>query len=129
MDFVQMVETLQLRAFLMENVTGLANRYDGKAIAEVLDLFDTLDYNWRYEKLNAINYSCPWSIVRGHMRKPGEWMTLLDERILERLDEDSWSTPALVAREAGSQVFECACARATGDARERRLGRSTLPRE
>lgn len=58
-DFVRMVEELQPRAFLMENVTGLASMYDGKAIEEVLDLFDTLDYNYSYEKLNAINYGAP----------------------------------------------------------------------
>jgi DNA (cytosine-5)-methyltransferase 1 len=58
-DFVRMVEEIQPRAFLMENVTGLASMYDGEALEEVLDLFDTLDYNYRYEKLNAINYGAP----------------------------------------------------------------------
>lgn len=58
-DFARMVKEIQPRAFLMENVTGLESMYGGDAIQEVLDLLDTLDYNYSYQKLNAINYAAP----------------------------------------------------------------------
>lgn len=31
------------------------------------------------------------------MRKSGQWMQQLDERILEHLAEDGWSTPKMIA--------------------------------
>lgn len=33
------------------------------------------------------------------MRKSGRWMQQLDERILEHLAEDGWSTPALIVKD------------------------------
>jgi len=37
------------------------------------------------------------------MRKSGQWMQQLDERILEHLSEQSWSTPQLMAQD---RMFE-----------------------
>lgn len=58
-DFARMIKEIQPRAFLMENVTGLASMYGGKAIDEVTSLFDTLGYEYEWRKLNAINFGAP----------------------------------------------------------------------
>jgi len=38
------------------------------------------------------------------MRKSEHWMKQLDERILEHLDTEGWSTPFIMAREAGFEA-------------------------
>jgi DNA (cytosine-5)-methyltransferase 1 len=58
-DFVRMVDELEPQSFLMENVTGLVNMYDGEALEEVLGMMDTLDYSYDYEVLNAVDYGVP----------------------------------------------------------------------
>lgn len=58
-EFVRIVDALQPRAFIMENVTGLTSMYDGNALDEVTDLLDTLGYNYQHRILNAVNYGVP----------------------------------------------------------------------
>jgi DNA (cytosine-5)-methyltransferase 1 len=58
-DYARMVKEIQPKAFLMENVTGLETMYNGDAIEEVIELFDTLGYNYEYRTLNAINFGAP----------------------------------------------------------------------
>ena len=41
--------------------------------------------------------------MKSQIRKSGHWMQQLDERILEHLAEDGWSTPQLMAQD---RMFE-----------------------
>ncbi len=52
------------------------------------------------------------------MRKSGQWMQQLDERILELLDQDGFSTPALIAKDSRFEDLDASEARIRERCRE-----------
>lgn len=58
-DFIRIVGELRPRAFLLENVTGLATMHGGRLFTNVLDLLDNLGYKFHYAVLFAADYGVP----------------------------------------------------------------------
>jgi len=52
------------------------------------------------------------------IRKTGRWMQQLDERILEHLAEEGWSTPELIADDPSFNDLQCSTARVRERCRE-----------
>jgi DNA (cytosine-5)-methyltransferase 1 len=58
-DFIRIVRDLRPRAFLLENVTGLATMHDGKLFERVLDELDVLGYKFHFQVLFAADHGVP----------------------------------------------------------------------
>ena len=58
-SFVRIVEDINPKVFVLENVPGLVRLFNGKAIENVLADFTALGYKVTYEILSADNYGVP----------------------------------------------------------------------
>ncbi len=59
LSFISVVKELRPKAFLIENVPGLAMMYDGKVKDEIIKRFTKLGYNVNYKILTAADYGVP----------------------------------------------------------------------
>ena len=60
-SFVEIVERLQPRAVLFENVSGFRRMYGGRAYHALVESLHTLGYATHHQILNALNYGVPQS--------------------------------------------------------------------
>src|SRR5690606_22136006 len=61
-EFTRVISEIEPPMFLMENVPGLASMKNGigkKIVDELLEVFDKLDYQTRYNILTAADYGVP----------------------------------------------------------------------
>jgi DNA (cytosine-5)-methyltransferase 1 len=58
-DFLRIVDELQPRFFLLENVTGLRTLHRGRLFENVLESLDELGYAFRYGVLHAADFGVP----------------------------------------------------------------------
>ena len=63
-DFARMVDELQPKVFIYENVPGLLNHDNGNTFRIITEIFDSLGYNWQYQKLNSKDYGIPQNRTR-----------------------------------------------------------------
>lgn len=60
LDFINIINTVKPKVFLIENVKGLLNHDKGKTFSIILqELNKTQEYKIKYECLNSLNYSVP----------------------------------------------------------------------
>lgn len=94
--YLRMLDELRPRAFILENVAGLAYKVHDSALQLILDTASRLGYNISKQVLNAANYGVPQIRERffvvgmldetfdfpeaTHAKEPGE--SLLDQRLL-----------------------------------------------
>ncbi len=58
-DVVRIIKEKKPKAFILENVKGLTNHDDGNTLKAILDIIDDLDYDCKFDVLNAKNYNVP----------------------------------------------------------------------
>jgi DNA (cytosine-5)-methyltransferase 1 len=58
-SFVQIVQSVKPKVFLLENVPGLVRLFNGKALESILTDFSALGYKVTYELLSADGYGVP----------------------------------------------------------------------
>lgn len=58
-EFVRVVELIQPKMFVMENVARMATHNHGKTIKEICDCFTKVGYKVDYKVLNAVNFGVP----------------------------------------------------------------------
>lgn len=63
-DFARMVNELQPKVFIYENVPGLLNHDGGNTFNIITAIFESLGYNWTWAKLNAKDYGIPQNRYR-----------------------------------------------------------------
>lgn len=59
LDFIRLVKELEPRAFVIENVPGLAGLFGGKVKEKIVDEFSKLGYSVNAKILNASDYGVP----------------------------------------------------------------------
>lgn len=59
LSMIDAVEILQPKAFVLENVTGIVNLYNGQIKDEIVRRLDLLNYNVSFKILNAADYGVP----------------------------------------------------------------------
>ena len=58
-EYYRILEELQPRTFVFENVSGLLSMNGGKLIKQIIELFETLGYKIYHKILNAADYGAP----------------------------------------------------------------------
>ncbi|HDR7900621.1 TPA: DNA (cytosine-5-)-methyltransferase [Bacillus cereus] len=58
-EYARLIEEVQPKVFIYENVKGLINHDGGNTWATMQQVFDDLNYNWEYQVLNSKNYGIP----------------------------------------------------------------------
>lgn len=58
-EFARLVDEIQPKVFIYENVKGLLDHDGGKTWSVMQQVFSDLNYNWKFEVLNAKHYSIP----------------------------------------------------------------------
>ncbi len=58
-DYARLVQEIQPKAFIFENVTGLLTHDNGRTWKVIKETFDLLNYDIKYEVLNAADYDLP----------------------------------------------------------------------
>ena len=58
-SFVRMVETIQPKAFVMENVPGLTKLFGGQVKEQVIENFSAIGYDVKVQELVACDYGVP----------------------------------------------------------------------
>ena len=58
-DYARLVKEIQPKAFIFENVTGLLTHDNGRTWQVIKDTFDSLNYEIKYQVLNACDYNLP----------------------------------------------------------------------
>ena len=58
-EYARLVEEIQPKVFIYENVTGMLNHDGGHTWEVISNIFDTLGYVWKYWVLNAKDYGLP----------------------------------------------------------------------
>lgn len=58
-DYARLVQEIQPKAFIFENVTGLLTHDHGRTWAVIKDTFESLNYDIQFEILNAQDYDLP----------------------------------------------------------------------
>ncbi len=58
-DYARLVQEIQPKAFIFENVTGLLTHDNGRTWKVIKNTFDLLNYDIKYEVLNAADYNLP----------------------------------------------------------------------
>ncbi|NEU30590.1 DNA (cytosine-5-)-methyltransferase [bacterium LRH843] len=58
-EYARLIEEIQPKVFIYENVKGLINHDDGNTWATMQQVFDDLNYNWEFKVLNSKSYGVP----------------------------------------------------------------------
>jgi len=59
LSYVRLAKELKPKAFVLENVPGIASLYKGRVKKEIVDEFESLGYKVAYQVLNAADYGVP----------------------------------------------------------------------
>ena len=63
-SFVRMVETIQPKAFVMENVPGLVRLFNGQVKEQVIEDFTSIGYKVEMRQLTASDFGVPQARTR-----------------------------------------------------------------
>lgn len=63
-DYARLIKEIQPKVFIYENVPGMLSHDGGNTFKIISEIFDSLDYDWRMEQLNAKNYGIPQNRTR-----------------------------------------------------------------
>lgn len=63
-DYARLVSEIKPKVFIYENVPGMLSHDKGNTFRIISEIFDSLGYNWRMEKLNAKDYGIPQNRTR-----------------------------------------------------------------
>mgnify|MGYP000904965257 CR=1 FL=1 len=63
-DYARMISEIKPKVFIYENVPGLLNHDGGKTFDIITKIFDSLGYDWSFQKLVAKNYGIPQNRTR-----------------------------------------------------------------
>ncbi|MFV0974140.1 DNA (cytosine-5-)-methyltransferase [Bacillus paranthracis] len=58
-EYARLIEEIQPKVFIYENVKGLINHDSGNTWATMQQVFDDLNYDWEFQVLNSKNYGIP----------------------------------------------------------------------
>ncbi|OAS83113.1 DNA cytosine methyltransferase [Metabacillus litoralis] len=58
-EYARLIKEIQPKVFIYENVKGLINHDGGNTWATMQQVFDDLNYNWKFDVLNSRNYGIP----------------------------------------------------------------------
>lgn len=58
-DYARLVKEIQPKVFIYENVPGMLSHDGGNTFKIITEIFDSLNYNWKMEKLNSKNFGIP----------------------------------------------------------------------
>lgn len=58
-DYARLIDEVQPKAFIFENVTGLLTHDNGKTWNVIREVFESLNYNIKFEVLNAMDFNLP----------------------------------------------------------------------
>ncbi len=58
-DYARLIDEIQPKAFIFENVTGLLNHDHGRTWSIIKEVFQSLNYNIKMQVLNAADYNLP----------------------------------------------------------------------
>ena len=58
-EYARLVEEIQPKVFIYENVTGMLKHDKGHTWEVISNIFDTLGYSWKYWVLNATDFGLP----------------------------------------------------------------------
>ena len=86
-EFARMVDEIRPRAFIMENVSGLKHLYDGKVFENIIRLFDSLDYKYGFDLLDALDFGAP------QHRERLFFIGYRDDLGIEPRFPESWAAP------------------------------------
>ena len=59
MQYKRLLQIIQPRAFVFENVTGILSMDKGRLFQQIQKEFEKLEYTLKYQVLNAVNYGVP----------------------------------------------------------------------
>ncbi len=63
-DYARMISETKPKVFIYENVPGLLNHDSGKTFKIITEIFDSLGYDWSYQKLAAKDFGIPQNRTR-----------------------------------------------------------------
>ncbi|MGV2683540.1 DNA (cytosine-5-)-methyltransferase [Clostridium perfringens] len=63
-DYARLVKELQPKVFIYENVPGMLSHDKGNTFKIISEIFDSLGYDWRMDKLNSKDYGIPQNRTR-----------------------------------------------------------------
>ncbi|WP_373402593.1 DNA cytosine methyltransferase [Candidatus Phytoplasma solani] len=58
-DFVRLVKEIQPKVFIFENVPGIVTHNSGYTFNKIKEAFSSINYNFKYEILNSIDFGIP----------------------------------------------------------------------
>ena len=58
-EYARLVQEIQPKVFIYENVTGMLNHDQGRTWKVITEIFDDLEYHWTYWVLNAKDFNLP----------------------------------------------------------------------
>ncbi|MBR0580850.1 MULTISPECIES: DNA cytosine methyltransferase [Bacillus] len=58
-EYARLIKEIQPKVFIYENVKGLINHDGGNTWATMQQVFDDLNYDWKFQVLNSKNYGIP----------------------------------------------------------------------
>lgn len=58
-EYARLVKEIQPKVFIYENVTGMLKHDGGRTWKVITDIFDSLEYKWKYWVLNATDFGLP----------------------------------------------------------------------
>lgn len=63
-DYARLVKEVQPKVFIYENVPGMLSHDKGNTFKIISEIFDSLGYHWRMDKLNSKDYGIPQNRTR-----------------------------------------------------------------
>lgn len=89
-EYARLVQEVQPKVFIYENVTGMLNHDKGRTWKIISEIFDSLEYKWTYWVLNAKDYNLPQNrrriFVIGFRKDLAEYAAKLTEPKKMKLD-------------------------------------------
>lgn len=58
-DYARLINTIQPKVFIFENVVGLLSHDKGKTWKTIQSVFDNIGYSWKMRVLNSLDYGIP----------------------------------------------------------------------
>lgn len=63
-EYARLVKEIQPKVFIYENVPGMLSHDKGNTFKTICDIFDSLGYDWKMDKLNSKDYGIPQNRTR-----------------------------------------------------------------
>lgn len=96
-EFARLVQEIEPKAFVYENVQGLVKHDQGRTWEVVQRVFHSLGYTLHYQVLDAVNYNIPQKRRRIFVvgfKEGGEEFKFPEEKVLEYTMQDfCWRIP------------------------------------